>query len=545
MRNLSLSWKIIFPLLIIFVVVFLLCFIISTKLQRSLALDLAEEKIETTANLYMDQLNVLMVNGAIHQRALVQSKVQEERGINEARVIRAPAITDLFGPGAPDQGIVDDLDKRAIEQGETVLDFQLTGKKPSLTVVKPYKAYEEYRGTACLTCHQVSEGTVMGAVRISYDLSEVFGKIKGNNLRLGALLLALFSGAGLLLWFIQNYYLKNPLLDASARLQQLAQDRNLTTRLIPKGNDELGGLVSAINQLVASFQGSLKEVHQATGRLYQTADEIQQGAQQTDGAIKLQDQETALIATAINEMEASAKEVHENARLTAETSEQSHEFALSANEQAKVAVSGIQELSSEINRIDTVIRTLDSRCGEVDKVLDMIKGIAEQTNLLALNAAIEAARAGESGRGFAVVADEVRTLAQRTQQSAADITDMIGLLQDEAKEAVLAIEKAEGQASGSVLSTQAAMASLQAIIDQVARINDLTGLVSASSDEQSAVCSEVSQNITRVRDSSGDTLSQSNAAAQASLQLVAECKVLEKLINHYQLQDQEPSLHIE
>src|SRR5699024_1400441 len=107
MRNLSLSWKIIFPLLIIFVVVFLLCFIISTKLQRSLALDLAEEKVETTANLYMDQLNVLMVNGAIHQRALVQSKVQEERGINEARVIRAPAITDLFGPGAPDQGIVD------------------------------------------------------------------------------------------------------------------------------------------------------------------------------------------------------------------------------------------------------------------------------------------------------------------------------------------------------------------------------------------------------------------------------------------------------
>src|SRR5699024_8124013 len=213
----------------------------STKLQRSLALDLAEEKVETTANLYMDQLNVLMVNGAIHQRALVQSKVQEERGINEARVIRAPAITDLFGPGAPDQGIVDDLDKRAIEQGETVLDFQLTGKKPSLTVVKPYKAYEEYRGTACLTCHQVSEGTVMGAVRISYDLSEVFGKIKGNNLRLGALLLALFSGAGLLLWFIQNYYLKNPLLDASTRLQQLAQDRNLTTRLIPKGNDELGG----------------------------------------------------------------------------------------------------------------------------------------------------------------------------------------------------------------------------------------------------------------------------------------------------------------
>ena len=535
MRNLSLNWKIFLPLLVIFALVFALCFTVSTKLQRTLALHLAEEKIETTANLYMDQLNVLMVNGVIHQRQLVQTKVLEEVGIEQARVIRAPAVTNLFGPGASDQGIEDELDRRAIEQGETVLDLHLDDKIPSLTLVKPYKAYKEYRGTSCLQCHQVAEGTVMGAVRISYDLSDTFAQIHDNNLRLGGALLLVFAAACLLLWLIQNHYLKRPILNISSRLQQLAKDRDLTTRLVPLGKDELGGLVGAINGLLASFQGSLKEVQQVTGRIYTEADQIQQGAQQTDASVKAQDGETALIATAVNEMEASAREVRENARLTAETSEQSHAFALNASDQAQVAVAGIQDLSGEIERIDQVIRTLDGRCDQVGKVLDMIKGIAEQTNLLALNAAIEAARAGEAGRGFAVVADEVRTLSLRTQHSAEEITGMIRLLQSEAKDAVHAIEKAEGQAVSSVASTQAAMDSLQAIIEQVARINELNALVSTSADEQSAVCAEVSYNITRVRDSSGQTLQQSHSAATASLQLVAECKVLEQMIAHYRL----------
>lgn len=536
MRNLSLNWKIFLPLLVIFALVFILCFIVSTKLQRSLALQLAEEKIETTANLYMDQLNVLMENGVIHKRKLVQTKVQEELGIQQARVIRAPAVSDLFGPGAPDQGIEDELDRRAIEQGETVLDLHLQDEVPSLTLVKPYKAFKEYRGTACLQCHQVAEGTVMGAVRISYDLTDTFGQIRNNNLRLGGILLAVMLAAGLLLWMIQNYYLKSPILDISGRLQLLAKNRDLTSRLVPMGKDELGGLVVAINGLLTSFQGSLREVQQVTGRIYNAADQIQQSAEQTDSSVKAQDQETALIATAVNEMEASAREVRENARLTSETSEQSHAFALTASDQAQVAVAGIEDLNGEIGRIDKVIRTLDGRCDQVDKVLDMIKGIAEQTNLLALNAAIEAARAGESGRGFAVVADEVRTLSLRTQQSAQEITGMIRLLQGEAKEAVQAIEKAEGQAVNSVASTQAAMDSLQSIIEQVARINELNALVSTSADEQSAVCAEVSYNITRVRDSSGETLLQSTSAATASLQLVSECKVLEEMISHYQLQ---------
>src|SRR5699024_10344467 len=142
--------------------------------------------------------------------------------------------------------------------------------------------------------------------------------------------------------------------------------------------------------------------------------------------------------------------------------------------QVDAAVGDIETLSRVVAEASAVMEQLRAESEQIGSVVDVISNIASETNLLALNAAIEAARAGEHGRGFAVVADEVRNLASHTQQSTAEIQQMIKAIQESSVQAVAAMRVGQSHAQAGVEVSRAVGETFEAIsgaVDHIATMN--------------------------------------------------------------------------
>ncbi len=297
-------------------------------------------------------------------------------------------------------------------------------------------------------------------------------------------------------------------------------------------------VAAASEQLTASADQSSLAINQVAESIVRVAGAATEQFTEVENATHQSEQLMKNMNTFTDTLSASSSKIQE----TNNAAEQGGKSVADAVDQMKIIESSVSDAS-------TVIAQLGEESDKIGKIVDAIAAIADQTNLLALNAAIEAARAGEHGRGFAVVADEVRKLAEQSQTSAQEISNLIGSIQEKAQDAVRSMQDSVKQVQSGANSVDGAGRTFKEIVTMVtdvaegsermeAIVADLVGstdVITQSVDHINTKSREVAKESETVSAASEEQTATMHEIADASRSLAMQAQQMQEVIAKFKI----------
>ncbi|NLK61968.1 MAG: methyl-accepting chemotaxis protein, partial [Fusobacteria bacterium] len=265
-------------------------------------------------------------------------------------------------------------------------------------------------------------------------------------------------------------------------------------------------IISILIGIIAAYiiiKSITRPIDKIVRELSESAGQVSAASMQlSDASHELAESSTEQAAS----IEETASTLSESSSMVQQNTENTKQTSILVQETKYAAETGNNEMSNMMVAMEGIKKSSD----EIGKIIKVIDDIAFQTNILALNAAVEAARAGDAGMGFAVVAEEVRNLAQRSAQASSDTATMIA-------------ENINISEKGVILAEKVAEA-LKVINTKADKVDDIMQEVLAASIEQTQGISQINRAISQMEQVTHNIASTAEESSSASSELNAQAE---------------------
>jgi methyl-accepting chemotaxis protein len=496
--------------------------------QRDTAIRQARDFADSVHQMTLAGLTGMMLTGTVAQRSVFLDQIKHSNGINELRVLRGEPVVRQFGAGVGGESQADAVERAVLHGGAPYYQVVSAGEGEILRVVIPAVARSNYLGKNCLMCHQVSEGTVLGAVSMKLSLDKANESVRQFAYKIFAVAVGISLPLLLFIYVFIRRFVTSPLDSMSQGLRDIAEgDGDLTRRLAVRGTDEIGRASSVFNQLMEKLRALIAHVSGAAVQVAEASRQLTHNATQVAESSDRQSEKSTGAAAAVDRIAASIASIAQSAEQVQHASEESLVRSREGNERLSRLLTQIVAVEAAFRKIAETVNEFIASTQAIDAMTGQVKDIAEQTNLLALNAAIEAARAGEHGRGFAVVADEVRKLAEKSAESASRINNITGVIGQHSVAIETAIQEGTAELGSASDSLREVAAVLSQANESVIQVNQGLGNIRAATDSQRAASYEAAASVEAIA-----AMAEENS--RAIEQAVAGARHLEQLADALQ-----------
>ena len=247
--------------------------------SRETAIRQAQDFAQSIHEMTMAGLTGMMITGTIGQREVFLDQIKQLNVIKDLHVTRSDAVVTMFVPDTKSARALDALEQKSMQDGKAYSAIEVDGDTPVLRVITPALAAQNYLGKDCVSCHQVSEGTVLGLVSMKVSLLTV--EKEAASFRLKIVLAA--AGVSLLLLFVIyrfiRHFVTRPLDKLRGSLDEIARgEGDLTRRLEVRGNDEIGQAARSFNEMMENFCRLIRQIRDSASEVSLQSKELSAAA---------------------------------------------------------------------------------------------------------------------------------------------------------------------------------------------------------------------------------------------------------------------------